>query len=296
MRLLKMATAIAFVASATAAGYAADAPTGDRNFDFSYAPDGNSFVFYSYRGDHRPDIYVRTHGGTEKNLTARGDTWDIEPDFSPDGTKIIYASGPNMGAMTLRIMNSDGTNDRVFYDGDDNEVAPNWSPDGTKVIFSAFNRNEKTNVIYIANADGGAVVSLTEDLPGQSSNGSWSPDGQWILFSNKLSEEAPSDLYKMRPDGSHRLRLTNDALSQTSPIYSPDMKIIVFSGFSEEGLSDIYSMPAAGLHHGAAATQLSETDDNLEYFLSMTPDGKHLTFSKGDWDKGFKIAHLPAPW
>ncbi len=296
MTPLKMATAIALMASVTGSSYAAGAPTGDRNFDFNYAPGGNSFIFYSYRGDAKPDIYVRTHGGAEKNLTAREDTWDIEPDYSPDGSKIIYASGPNMGAMTLRIMKSDGTNDRVFYDGEDNEVAPDWSPDGTRVIFSAFNRDEKTNVIYISDADGGNVRSLTADLPGQSSGGSWSADGQWILFSNKLSDGAPSDLYKIRSNGSHLQRLTNDALSQTSPIYSPDMKTIVFTGFSEDGLSDLYSMPASGLHHGAVATKLSETDDNLEYFLTKTPDGKHLVFSKGNWDKGFEMAHLPAPW
>lgn len=296
MRTLKMATAIALAASVTASSYAADAPKGDRNFDFSYAPDGNSFVFYSYRGDLRPDIYMRTHSGAEKNLTARGNTWDIEPDYSPDGSKIIYASGPNMGAMTLRIMNSDGTNDRIFYDGDDNEVAPNWSPDGTKVIFSAFNRNGDTNVIYIANADGSAVDSLTANMPGKSSGGSWSPDGKWIVFSHKLSDDVSSDLYKMRSDGSHQQRLTSDALRKTSPIYSPDMKTIVFAGLSEDGQSDVYSMPADGLHHGVIATKLTEADDNMEYFLSATPDAKHLVFSKGDWKKGFKIAHLAAPW
>jgi len=296
MTTLKLATAIALITAVTGSGYADRTPPGDRHFDFSPAPDGNSFVFYSYRGDHRPDIYLRTHGGAEKNLTARGDTWDIEPDFSPDGTKIIYASGPNMGSLSLRIMNTDGTDDREFYDGDDNEVAPNWSPDGTKVIFSAFNRNEKTNVIYIVEPDGSHVRSLTADLPGQSSQASWSANSQWILFSNKMSDDAPSDLYRMRPDGSHRQRLTNDAFSQTSPVYSPDMKTIVFTGFAGDGLSDLYSMPASGLHHGAVATKLSETDDNLEYFLTKTPDGKHLIFSKGDWDKGFEMAHLPAPW
>ncbi len=295
MKALKTAAVVAISASVLASGHAYAAPPGDRHFDFNYGPDGQNVIFYSYRGDARPDIYLRGPHGEEKNLTARTDTWDIEPDYSPDGKKILYASGPNMGALSLRIMDADGGHDRLFYDGEDNEVAPKWSPDGSKVIFSAFNRNEKTNVIYIVEPDGSHVRSLTADLPGQSSQASWSADSQWILFSNKVTDDAQSDVYRMRPDGSHRQRLTHDTLSQTSPVYSQDMKTIIFIGFNEDGLSDLYSMPADGPHHSATVTKLSHSDDNLKYFLTHTPDGKHLIFSKGDWDKGFEMAHIPAP-
>lgn len=297
MKAQKIMTAtVAVAASIIAAGYAYGDTPGDRNFDFNYSPDQKNVIFYSYRGDARPDIYVKDLDGSEKNLTARADTWDIEPDYSPNGSKIIYASGPNMGLLSLRIMNADGTDDRVFYDGEDNEVAPNWSPDGSKVMFSAFNQNEKTNIIYVIEANGGNIRSLTNDLPGQSSNASWSPDGQWIVFSNKIGDKDQADLYKMRADGSHRHRLTNDtALSQTAPVYSPNMKTIVFIGFTEDGLSDIYSMPADGLHHGAKPKKLSPPDKSIEYFLEYTPDKTHLVFSQGDWQKGFKLAHLPAP-
>ncbi len=248
MKALKTAAAVATFASVLASGQAHAAPPGDRNFNFNFGPGGQKVIFYSYRGNARPDIYVRGPNGEEKNLTARADTWDIEPDYSPDGSKIIYASGPNMGALTLRIMNADGSHDRLFYDGDDNEVAPNWSP-----------------------------------------------DSQWIIFSNKIGDDGQADLYRMRPDGSHRQRLTHDKLSQTSPVYSPSMKTIIFIGFNEDGLSDLYSMPADGLHHGATVTKLSHSDENLEYFLTHTPNGEHLIFSQGDWDKGFEMAHIPAP-
>lgn len=295
MKAPKIAVATAVTASLIVANYAfADTP-GDRNFGFNYSPDESHVVFYSYRGDARPDIYVRGPHGADKNLTSRADTWDIEPDYSPDGSKIIYTSGPDMGMMMLRIMNADGTDDRVFYDGDDNEVATKWSPDGSKVIFSAFNRNEKTNIVYSVDPDGSNVRGLTADLPGQSSQASWAPDSQWILFSNKISDEGQSDLYKMRADGSQRQRLTNDALSQTAPVYSPDMKTIVFIGYTEEGQADLYAMPAKGLHHGAKLTKLGHSNTDLKYFLDYTPDGKHLVFSQGDWKKGFELTRLAAP-
>lgn len=295
MRPLKNAVAGAVVAGAMATGYAYGDTPGDRNFGFNYSPDESHIIFYSYRGDARPDIWVRGPHGAEKNLTARTETWDIEPDFSPDGSKIIYASGPNMGMLSLRIMNANGSDDRIFYDGDDNEVAPNWSPDGSKVIFSAFNRNEDTNIIYITDANGGHARSLTGDLPGQSSNASWSVDGKWIVFSNKLGDDGQADIYKMRSDGSHRQRLTNDTLSQIAPVFTPDMKSIIFIGFAEDGRAELYSMPAGGLHHGTVPTRISHTNGDLKYFLKYTPDGQHLIFSEGDWSKGFELARLAAP-
>lgn len=266
-----------------------------KDFDFSFSPTGIEVAYYSYRGNALPDIYKRRGHGAEINLTNRPDTWDIEPDYSPDGKKIIYSSGVDMASLSLRIMNADGTEDRVFFDGDDNEVAANWSPDGNLVMFSAFNNNERTNKIYVVDRNGRHLRSLTDDLPGQSSGGSWSADGQWILFVNNPSENTQRDIYRMRADGSERTRLTHDAMSQNAPVLSPDGKMILFLGSMGDGYSDIYAMPADGLPRGASPTQLSQTDEAHEYFLTYAPDGETLVYSQGDWDTGFAMGHMPAP-
>lgn len=266
-----------------------------KDFDFSFSPKGNLVAYYSYKGDKLPDIVTRAGHGPETNLTNREGTWDIEPDFSPDGKSIVYSSGDSMASLTLRIMNADGSNDRLFYDGPANEVGANWSPDGSKIVFSSFDSNLKTNVIHLVDSDGSNVRTLTADMPGQSSGASWSPGGEWILFSNRPSEDGQRDIYRMRADGSDRVRLTHDAISQTAPIYSPDGEWIVFIGGQGHEPADVYAMPADSDSHGTPAVRLTDTKSEFEYFVTYTPDGAHLVFSRGDWDTGFKMAHMPAP-
>ncbi|WP_262693209.1 TolB family protein [Kordiimonas aquimaris] len=273
----------------------AEEPPANKDFGFSFTPDGKTAAFYTYRNNKLPDILLRHQNGAEVNLTNRLDTWDIEPNFSPDGSKIIYSSGVDMASLSLRIMNADGSDDRVFYDSDDNEVAANWSPDGTMVMFSAFNNDERTNKIYLADTHGNNVRVLTENLPGQSSNASWSADSKHILFANRPDEKAPRDIYQMDYDGNNLKRLTHDSMSQSAPIYSPDGHHIIYTGQIDDGYSQIYMMPVGGLKEGQKPLQLTQTSAAYHYFLSLKPDNNHIAFSQGDWEKGFSLVTIPAP-
>lgn len=266
-----------------------------KDFGFSYSPDGARAVFYTYRDGKLPDIYERSHHSHDRNLTNRTDTWDIEPDFSPDGKSIIYSSGVDMASLSLRIMDADGSNDRLFFDGDDNEVAANWSPDGTMVMFSAFNNNERNNIIYLTDPSGQHAKPLTADLPGQSSNASWSLDSRSIVFSNRPDEHTQRDLYIMRADGTGLKRLTNTAMSETAPIILPDGENIVFVGQNGEEGMQLYIMPIDGLKIGQQPTQISHFNQTLLYFLSLKPGGKEITFSMGDWTNGFSLSSIPVP-
>lgn len=297
--LLSYLQKVTFIGTATiiiTASFAiAESLPAHKDFGFSFTPDGKTAAFYTYRENKLPDIFIRTQSGTDINLTNRLNTWDIEPEFSPDGSKIIYSSGVDMASLSLRIMNADGSNDRVFYDGKDNEVAANWSPDGTMVMFSAFNNNERSNKIYLADTNGGNVRVLTDNLPGQSSNASWSADSKHILFANRPDEKAPRDIYQMDYDGSNLKRLTHDAISQAAPIYSPGGDHIIYTGQIGDGFSQIYMMPLEGISDGEKPQQLTHTVAAFHYFLSLKPDNNHIAFSQGDWEKGFSLVTMPLP-
>ncbi len=266
-----------------------------KDFGFNFSPKGTEVTYYSYRGDALPDVFKRRGHGLETNLTNRSDTWDIEPDYSPDGGQIIYSSGVDMASLSLRIMNADGSDDRVFFDGEDNEVATKWSPDGSMVLFAAFNNDLRTNVLYIVDANGKNLRSLTSELPGQSSGASWSSDSRKILFVNRPDETTQRDIYSMHADGSGLTRLTHDELSQIAPVYSTDGSSIFFIATIGDGPSDLYAMSADGLADGHKPVRISEPDGTQKYFLTLGPDGETLVYSIGDWDKGFHMGHLPAP-
>ena len=55
-----------------------------------------------------------------------------------------------------------------------------WSPDGERIAFMS-DRRDETVEIYVVNADGTDLISLTPHS-GHASSPTWSPDGRRIAF------------------------------------------------------------------------------------------------------------------
>jgi Tol biopolymer transport system component len=265
-----------------------------KDFDIGYRPDGGARVYYSYHGDALPDIYVKPEGCDEINLTKSEETWDIEPDYSPDGKSIVYSSGVGMPYLELRLMNDDGGHNREFYNGPDTEVGASWSPDGSKITFTSFDHSTMLADIYIIDSDGGGLVNLTVDMPGASTGASWSEDGKRIVFDHSDDPEGSKEIYVMAPDGSRKTRLTNSLLSKFGPIFTPDGETIVYAGVVG-GYTQLFAISAQGVEESANGLMLNTSRDQHAYFPSISPDGRHLLYSAGDWTTGFSMAHLPAP-
>ncbi len=117
--------------------------------------------------------------------------------------------------------------------------------------------------IYQANADGTAIVNLTNS-DGYDAEGSYSTDGSKILFASnrnaynrtltqaeqKLFDEDSAyfmDLYIMDSDGTNVKQLTHSPGYDGGPFFSPDDSQVVWRRFNPDGMSaEIWTMDIDG--------------------------------------------------
>ncbi|HEY8792342.1 MAG TPA: DPP IV N-terminal domain-containing protein, partial [Gaiellaceae bacterium] len=92
----------------------------------------------------------------------------------------------------------------------------------------AFTSELRSSEVYMADANGGNVRRLTDDL-GQSRWPALSPDGSKIAFASKRG--GWWDIYVMNIDGSGIRQLTHDPGFDGYPDWSPDGSKLAFSVF-----------------------------------------------------------------
>jgi Tol biopolymer transport system component len=97
---------------------------------------------------------------------------DERPSWSPDGTKLAVtvkqAGSLDVAVVVLR----DGAVRRLTH-GDADDFQPSYSPDGTRIAFGS-NRGGPPS-LYVMQADGTQVASLTSPTKGQDEDLSWQP-------------------------------------------------------------------------------------------------------------------------
>lgn len=137
----------------------------------AWSPDGSKILFSSIRdGDY--EVYLMNADGTgETNLSRRpnSDEWISGAAWSPDGTRILFASDRD-GNWDAFVMNADGTEQTRLTDWESHEEPHAWSPDGTKILFTS----SKTSLVYIMNADGTGIRSVTHGVGGRTVWPDWS--------------------------------------------------------------------------------------------------------------------------
>ena len=167
--------------------------------------------------------------------------------------------------LTFGVRNFDGYNGLA------------WAPDG-KIVFSAFANN--VTDLYSMNLDGSNRVQLTANAGQDNAFPSVSSDGRYIVFTSNRS--GSMQLWRMDVDGRNQKQLTfgvgqkNDGQKDSANFaaLSPDGGEVFFIRRGA-GSPSIWKVSIEG---GASVPVSRLTGATAEGFLSISPDGKWLTY------------------
>jgi len=198
--------------------------------------------------------------GLEIAMIAGGDLWvmdtelkeprqvtntpeeERDPVFAPKGDALWFVSDQGGQADLWKAtkgdpvkdwwLNSDFKLDRISQDGDV-EADPKWSPDGSKVAYL-----KGRGDLYVISAEGKDPKKLVDSFDAPRFD--WSPDGKWIVYA-KADNDFNEDIWVAPVDGSKPpFNLSRHPDNEGNPVWSPDGKIIAFTGRRAATEVDIY--------------------------------------------------------
>lgn len=258
-----------------------------RDGDPSWAPDGRSLAFESYRDGGSSEAYrMDADGNDVTRLTFNGPPEDRGTSWSPDGEQIAFHStrdpgpGSHGGNFEVYRMDADGSDQVNLTNHPAFDAQPAWSPDGSKVAFNT-NRDGGDFEIYVMNSDGTGLERLTSS-PGEDSGPTWSPDGSQIAFQSR--RDGNLEIYRMDADGSDVTRLTNNDTGtpfttfDAFAAWSPDGERIAFTS-GRDGDFEVYSMDAEDGSDVRRLTTMPGFDGRCDW-------GRATPTSKRDCEKG----------
>ena len=179
----------------------------------SWSADGSHVVFVRHSTTGRENgavalqvgIYVWSpgHGAPQRIASCSKYCYGAEFTWSPDDRQIAFVSPDDGG---IEVMNADGSDAHLVCDAKRSACGGGlmWSPDGRKLVFSFQNSMpmgpvERLGAIWIANVDGSGVEKLTQPNCNSGTTAGSIPPG---------------------------------CAFDTSPVWSPDGRLIAFSRYS----------------------------------------------------------------
>ncbi len=109
------------------------------DFDPEVDATGQLLVFASTRHTPRPDIYVKSVGGSAVTQITDDPASDVQPQLSPDSKWIAFASDRS-GNWDIWLVTIDGQQLQQVTKTPMDEVHPTWSPDGKRLAYCALNQ------------------------------------------------------------------------------------------------------------------------------------------------------------
>ena len=256
-----------------------------KDFALSISPDGNQMVYYSYRGDELPDLFISDiDGNNERKLTDTKDIWEIVPNWSSDGKKIVFSAGPSMRDLELFSIRPDGSGRKQITDGEGNAFNPSGHPTKDGVIYARYIGEDKASIHYVDLASG-KEYDLSPNDGKMYLSAVFSPDGKKVAY---VSSEGKDDKGRIGVTDSHFTKsqmLSTDGYAPQMTTWAPDGKSLIFSDGYKGNKNDLFKVDI----ESSKITRLTDIKDEHIYFSTFSPDGKYLYMDKGDWSKNFFV-------
>ena len=182
----------------------------------SFTPDGNSVAFSRCRLDIETcALYqVPITGGALTPITDfELGIHDISAEYSPDNTSVAFTSTDRDGIICAIYLTT--THGSKLFEVTPPRVSarqPDWSPDGKQIAFSTHCRNPQNEEIWVVNADGSGLRSLTKNgkqyfAGPHDFHPSWSPQSDAIVFERDAPDFSSLGIFIMKRDGSSCMKL-----------------------------------------------------------------------------------------
>jgi Tol biopolymer transport system component len=160
------------------------------DFQGNWSPDGSRVIFRRCNfAKEECSIYtVKTNGRgltqiTQPQKNAKGNNYDVKPEFSPDGKTISFSSFNRGGVQNgIYLMGAHGTNIHLITPTALEAVDADWAPNGSKIAFWTHCCNPEEEAIETVNPDGSGLQQLTFPGAEHDIRPSYSPQGDQIAF------------------------------------------------------------------------------------------------------------------
>ena len=144
----------------------------------AWTPDGKYLVFPSARRGSLNLWRVSTSGGPPMPVTT-GPGDDLDPVVSPDGRTLLFANVKRTWALVAQHVKSGAR--RTLIERRTPLVFPDFSPDGRRIAFAGKTARGDTH-LFVMDADGSNLASVTTDAGELNIRSQWSDDGATLYF------------------------------------------------------------------------------------------------------------------
>jgi len=190
----------------------------------SWAPDGRSILFTSYRYEN-PDLFEIGVGGGDPKAISRRPGLNTGGRVSPDGGRIAVTLSQD-GNSELYILSRNGDVQKRLTNQWGIDTSPTWSPDGSQIAFVS-SRGGHPDLYVVDSGGAGAAKRLT--FKGDyNQTPAWSPRGTHIAFTAR-DERNVFDIFVINLKTNELTRVTQGMGNNEEPSFSPNGRLLVFT-------------------------------------------------------------------
>lgn len=295
------------------------------------SPAGHMLAYVATDPDGRTDLFVsQVTGGGQLRLTSDA-ARESQPAFSPDGRSLAFTRRlpPSPIPEICIVPTLGGRPPRGIVNGLD----PAWAPQGTRIAYIGQSRADGPQALFTCNLDGGdnrQVLGADGSYPFLR-HPAFSPDGKTIAIVRSPGGVA-GEIWLLPVDGGNGRRLTEQSTHTWSdwPRFTADGGAILHTS-SRGGATNLWVQPISGgapvritagpgpdevpslsrensvvfvnsrgrnelIVHDATsrATRTILTHTPFLWAPVLSPDGRDISFSRGEADGAWHIWTVPA--